>query len=289
MAKLTISDEGVFEPSTIFGHVPSAFARSALFYPLFSGNYHCNEQYRIIRKYREMFLLIYVLRGQMKCEFENSQWTVNANQLIWMDCKQTHQYYSTSAHTQFLWIHFSGNSCQPYYEKIKAENRKRLLVDSPEETLTIHFHSLLKMMEKEFLDEQNASIYLHSILRCVDRHHDVKKEVMHSTISRAMSFIHTNYAADLSVDQMADQFGISKHYFIRLFKAETGFTPYEYLQHIRIRHAMERLSNLTIPIEQVAQSCGYNNSSHFARSFKNHTGSSPSQYRRYFSDDLITE
>lgn len=66
-----------------------------------------------------------------------------------------------------------------------------------------------------------------------------------------------------------------------------GVTPTQYVNRIRIQHAAMLLGSTTVPLEQVALDCGFENMSYFHRLFKEHYGATPKDYRRRHRRDPI--
>jgi AraC-like DNA-binding protein len=74
--------------------------------------------------------------------------------------------------------------------------------------------------------------------------------------------------------------GISYTSFRRLFKAHTSLAPNQYLLEMRLRKAQRLLINTTLPIQVIAEECGFENSFYFSRFFKQRTGMAPLHYRK---------
>ncbi|WP_108820434.1 GlxA family transcriptional regulator [Pseudovibrio sp. Alg231-02] len=70
--------------------------------------------------------------------------------------------------------------------------------------------------------------------------------------------------------------------FERRFKAATGSSPVKYIQLSRIEKAKLILERQSLPIDDIANECGYNDTSTFRRLFIRLVGISPSEYRRRF-------
>jgi AraC-like DNA-binding protein len=100
----------------------------------------------------------------------------------------------------------------------------------------------------------------------------------YSRIYEAINYLHRNYVSDISLDLLAKKFAINKFYLCTLFKKVTGMSPTRYLIHCRIMKAKELLVR-NYSVDEVCDLAGYNNLSHFSRSFKQHTGKSPKQYQ----------
>ena len=94
-----------------------------------------------------------------------------------------------------------------------------------------------------------------------------------------MNYMKENYNQIFSLDELARTVNYSPFHLIRIFKAETGKTPFEYLLEIKINRAKQLIKNTKLSITEICFSCGFNNHSHFSTVFKRKTGYSPSQYR----------
>jgi len=100
-------------------------------------------------------------------------------------------------------------------------------------------------------------------------------------IQRAIEYLQENFQDDFSLNEVAEVANLSPYHFIRIFKKQTGKTPYEYLLDIKIERAREMLkSRKELNITQVCFLCGFNNPSHFSSVFKKKTKVSPSKYRK---------
>ena len=99
-------------------------------------------------------------------------------------------------------------------------------------------------------------------------------------VLKAVDFIKRNYAAKITLDEIAGYLYISKPYFCRIFKEATGQTPGNYVTYVRIEESKKLLSNPNIDIIDIPEIIGYENQSYFTKIFKQHTGNTPAKYRR---------
>ena len=110
--------------------------------------------------------------------------------------------------------------------------------------------------------------------------HKVEVSLMDHRISRTIRFIEMNYSTNISLDDLANCAGVSRSRLFLLFRVQTGLSPVRYLMQTRIRKAAELLgSDGVLSVKQVMAQVGLTSKSHFARSFKQVFGVTPSRYR----------
>ena len=85
---------------------------------------------------------------------------------------------------------------------------------------------------------------------------------------------------EFSLERLAEQAGLSRFHFQRLFKSATGVSPSRHHIDLRMNEARRLLPETKMSVVDVALEVGYANPSHFARLFRKETGLSPSDYRR---------
>jgi AraC family transcriptional regulator len=102
-----------------------------------------------------------------------------------------------------------------------------------------------------------------------------------AALRRALDYMRDNFAAPLTVEDVAQAAHLSPYHFSRLFKDATGFAPHQYLIKIRIERAKELLLNRTNgSLAQLASEVGFFDQAHFTRHFKRIEGVTPAVVRR---------
>lgn len=84
----------------------------------------------------------------------------------------------------------------------------------------------------------------------------------------------------LSLEQICEEFYISKSYLCRLFKENTGESVMEYFNQLKIKEAKTLIRTDRYTITQIADLLGYAGIHQFSRAFKNTTGFSPLAYKK---------
>ena len=98
-------------------------------------------------------------------------------------------------------------------------------------------------------------------------------------VHEALAFIEHNFQNDISVEDIADNCGLNRSYFGKLFKEALGKTPQEFLLNYRMTKATELLKLTALSIGDISQAVGYDNQLHFSRAFKNIYHISPREWR----------
>jgi AraC-like DNA-binding protein/mannose-6-phosphate isomerase-like protein (cupin superfamily) len=98
-------------------------------------------------------------------------------------------------------------------------------------------------------------------------------------IQLMISYIHQNYANNLSLQEIADAVHLSVSECTRSFKKTLHTTPYDYLIKYRIKKSAELLNSTEFTITEVASRVGFNHVNHFIQSFKKHYNKTPKEYR----------
>lgn len=101
-----------------------------------------------------------------------------------------------------------------------------------------------------------------------------------ATVLDVMTYITEHYSEHISIDELAAKFGYSKYHFLRLFKQNTGQTVVDYINAMRCEVAGELLRKGSLPVAEIAYTCGFNTPSYFAKQFKKFYGILPMQYRK---------
>jgi AraC-like DNA-binding protein len=87
------------------------------------------------------------------------------------------------------------------------------------------------------------------------------------------------------VEELADRMNMSRTNLHRKMKAITNFPASELIRTIRLRKAAELLLNQTDTVSQVGLMVGFDDHSHFSKSFRKQFGVSPSEYTKSLSPE----
>ncbi|NRP69678.1 Right origin-binding protein [Ensifer psoraleae] len=101
-----------------------------------------------------------------------------------------------------------------------------------------------------------------------------------SAIGRAIWFIESHFAEDISLDDVAETAGLSRYHLSRVFGLATGRSISAYVRGRRLSEAALALANGTSNILQVALDAGYGSHEAFTRAFREQFGVTPESIRK---------
>ena len=108
----------------------------------------------------------------------------------------------------------------------------------------------------------------------------VVKTGIHQKVHDIAMYLQGHTGDNVTLDEVAKQFYMSKSYLTRVFRNITGFSVIEYITYIRVRKAQQLLIDSDTSITDIADICGFGNVTYFEKVFKQMTGQTPGQYRK---------
>jgi transcriptional regulator GlxA family with amidase domain len=106
-----------------------------------------------------------------------------------------------------------------------------------------------------------------------------------SGLARLRAWMFDHLEEPLTLDQLAGRVFMSRRQFTRVFRAETGISPWQWLLRERLREARRMLESTREPVEQIGFKCGFPTAASFRMHFRRSTGMTPSAYRSAFDHD----
>lgn len=146
---------------------------------------------------------------------------------------------------------------------------------------SLHFINIIKKIEKS--DLNNLDDFLNSILdklRLLLNNPKNENSEYEYKMNLIRKKIHMEPEYPWNIGDIASSLGLSRSHFQRIYKNEFSISCINDVIQSRITMAKKLLSNTNLNIDEIAAKCGYQNSSHFMKQFKQMTGLTASQYRK---------
>lgn len=275
-------ESGVLEGSCAFFNSPSNVAKPLFFYISSLGHFYCDHNYRVKRDKFDSYLLMYVVAGEGLITINNRAQTIKANDIILINCYKPH-IYETSSSMETLWMHFDGNVSNDYFNLINE--RSGNVINSRNSTLVQDY--LLSMIDdfrkNRMINEAILSCTIQRMLAellILSAENTLGNSTNSNYIDESIAFIRNNYKNKISLEDISANVCMSPYHVSRIFKRETGYSPYEYVSILRLNHAKTLLKTTDLSIKEIAFECGFNSETNFIIAFKNHTSLTPGEFRK---------
>ncbi len=136
--------------------------------------------------------------------------------------------------------------------------------------------------EAAYSQQLMAGIVNHLIgmMYSLERNRELSKNQQQvDMISRARMRIRESLESDITIQQIAEELGVSYSNLRKLFKEHTGLSPATYQQELRLLRAKELLSTTELSIKEIAYRLNFESPDYFSAKFKAKMGLKPSEVR----------
>ena len=136
--------------------------------------------------------------------------------------------------------------------------------------------------EAAYSQQLMAGIVNHLIgmMYSLERNRELSKNQQQvDMISRARMRIRESLESDITIQQIAEELGVSYSNLRKLFKEHTGLSPATYQQELRLLRAKELLSTTELSIQEIAYRLNFESPDYFSAKFKAKMGLKPSEVR----------
>ena len=136
--------------------------------------------------------------------------------------------------------------------------------------------------EAAYMQQLLAGLVNHLIgmMYMLERNIELNKNHLHvDMVSRARLRISESLESSVTIQQVAEDLGVSYSNFRKLFKEYTGLSPSTYQQDLRLQRAKELLTTTDLSIKEIAYRLNFESPDYFSAKFRNKTGHRPSEFR----------
>ena len=133
---------------------------------------------------------------------------------------------------------------------------------------------------KRSCNQITMGLLLLQLLNHMDKMETGTRRFDRELVGTVLSYIEEHYK-DGTLKELAELMGYDVYWLSREIKKRTGRNYKELLQAKRMSQAMYLLINSKLPVADIIDSVGYNNTSYFYREFKERNQMSPKEYRQH--------
>ncbi len=276
------TENGVLENSDLYFFSPSQIAKKLHFYPVSAGHFFCVKGYHLVRGNYDSLLITHIIRGSFTYVKDGKHSTAYAGETVILDCYRNHEYYTNDSF-ESVWVHFSGNNCLNLYHEIERTAGNTVRCRDPRRMEDTLFRIFDAIRGESPMTESALSLELYKLqteLLSADNPSEKQTGRYDGLMQDVKDYVSRHLGERLSVKELADRVYMSSTHFSRIFKQQTGLSPYEYIMISRINRAKELLHQTDMSISRIAYAAGFNSESNFIHSFSQNTGMTPNKFRK---------
>ncbi len=243
-----------------------------------------NTPHHYVHKHREIEMLVGISgSGQVIADLrtipasENEIVVINPNKVHYVVSDNIFKYYCLIIDSDFLEANGINTSSLCFKDHI---------ID-PE------LADMFKRLDSEWKrDDEYRNLFLKShiisIMIHLCRNHLINETMLEKEsktlqkIKHSINYIKNNFRSELTLDDIAEEAGLSKYHYCREFKKATDLTPVEFINRTRCEFAKNLLESKKLSVTDIGEMCGFLTSAHFSKTFKGFFGVYPSDYMKRF-------
>jgi AraC-like DNA-binding protein/quercetin dioxygenase-like cupin family protein len=237
--------------------------------------------------------LIYILQGGFAVTVNQQTVQLTQGGMIYINRDDIHSLEATETNSRLLTVQFSSNLFDEINHGLLINYGVPNGLSCSSQDLQIKHH-FIELVKHSLTHSDIVSFYKMSLIyKLLSDLELAGKEINDASqlsirnkdeqlIKQSIEYINYHYSEDINLSQLAEQAGVSYHYFSKLFKKVSGYNFKEYLTFARINKAKFLLINTQTPITDISHSCGFTEHKHLISAFKKYCLMTPTEFRKYY-------
>lgn len=276
------NETGVLKKSEVYFSSPSQTAKKIYFYPISAGHFFCVDGYHLVRKNYNSLLITHILDGTFTYIKDGKHITARKGDTVILDCYKPHEYYTNDSF-ESVWIHLAGANSFELFEEIESSNGNLVKCKDIQHIRKLLFRIFDGMRGDNPTTELSVSLDIYKIFTELLNPQSAKSKGENSyedSIQSVKEYVAENLNEKLTVSRLAEIVNMSLSHFSRVFKQQTGFSPYDYILISRLNRAKYLLQVTDMTVSSIAYEIGFNSESNFIYFFTENEGISPGKFRK---------
>ena len=232
--------------------------------------------------------MIYVMRGSINIRINDRLYALNENMMVIAKPGEVQS-----------WRNDSQTTTKTYEIKFSLLDKSfaKRIAELPDIIYGDFFYraiveKILQAKERRGNYQEYTALYLNTLLydlvrTSVEERENKESGSRYDPAKMVMDYIHENYAADISLESVAEAVHFNKSYIAADFKRREGITINEYIYQYRAHKACELIAYSDLRLSEVSDMTGFKHIQHFTRVFKKYIGIPPWEYRDATPRQLI--
>lgn len=275
--------------SNAFKHSYKASRQENLSLSVYNAGYQrCEPKYSWGPGLRDHYLFHYVTEGRGTLQAPEGSYSIEAGCLFLIRPSELVSYTADKNDPwEYYWVGFNGTEAHRLINLTPFAFEKRILwlEDESLRSLLVQIYNSRGNSSASEAKMLGALYQFLGVLIEKSEYIRSKKTPTKQYIEQAIKFISRNFSSEISIEDVANAVRISPSHLYRIFSAELGIPPAQFLIRYRINEACSILKNSDLSISEVAVSTGFSDPLYFSRAFKKVKGLSPRAYLKEIRQD----
>lgn len=249
------------------------------YYP--QASHHFRERQQGI----EQSILIYNVAGEGIINIGQASYVLKPDQFIIIPKDIPHSYYSDMQKPwSIYWIHFTGVKSKLFdrfgLQPISIERSATSRINERLNLIDEIFRNLERGFGTETLEYVNMLLqHLLTSFTHVNQFRLVNEAVEKDPIGKSINYMLENLQSSLRLNQLAEEVKLSTSHYSRLFVEQTGHSPIDYFNQLKMQRACRFLDNSNLTVAEISRELGFGDQFYFSRIFKKVMSVSPLKYK----------
>lgn len=268
--------------SEVYFSSPSQTAKKLYYYPISAGHFFCIKGYHLIRDNYNSLLITHIIDGTFTYIKDGKHITARAGDTVILDCYKPHEYYTNDSF-ESIWIHIAGANSFELFEEVEKTDGNLVKCRDVNHVKKLLFRIYDSISGVNPPSELNISLDIYKIFAELLNPQSIKSKSesnYEDSIQDVKNYITENLNEKLTVQRLANESHMSTSHFSRVFKQQTGFSPYDYVLITRLNKAKYLLQKTEMSVSSIAYETGFNSESNFICFFTDNEGISPGKFRK---------
>lgn len=268
MKKKTFTD---FEFSLRLPNNLSAYIRSV-------GHFNINEMQSSSMWDKAGFSeLFWCIDGKGCFYLDDKKYIVRPGDIWYYPSDSKHFYYPLDDYLHYRWFTIEGDMSDSLFKSVNISPGISYGGKCPEEL----FARLELDIKQSTLKKRLELISVGFQIICCAAAGVKQKRPVNNYLSEARSIMESDFSnPELNIQTLAKILHINRVQLSRDFATHYGVTPSDYLKNLRVQKAVELLRSSTLPLENIANMCGFNSGAYLGKVINSSTGKKTSEHRK---------
>lgn len=258
--------------------------------------FHFITQAETATHYHQNPEMFYVLRGNLDIKIDEKLYKMSSGDIVMINANKRHtvigndELLGARFEIDFhLLAEYMGSMqllfwCNTVADRNHAYSKLRRLLD--------------RILTRYFEKEEKSALYLNSLYfetlyvltsNFLVKADDVRLNLENSQdrmrVRQIQNYVQANYQSQISLNDLADRLYLSNAYLSKYIKKNLGMTFMEYLNNVRLFHAVDELMYSDKNLTHIAYDNGFPTSASFTKAFRDVYNESPSEYRKKMQEE----